>query len=528
MLLSIDFGTSNTRVAVWDDSAGAARGLFIPDISMAAIQKTVDHGDVEVPFVPSLITYEGKHVWIGRQVFDKGLSESSATFRWMKRYIANRLDLPRKIAGKSIRYSDAGRDYLVHVLTRALTTTDMNEVETAFTLPVEAFEHYQEWLSQVAEYAGIRRFRFLDEASAAALGYGVHAQSGHVCMVFDFGGGTLDVSIVRMEEQAKGYRKCHVLGKGGADIGGATIDQWLYRDFLARNGKSPESVSHFSGSILGALQQAKETLTSLDSVDVEVRDPHTEQSLCASYSRSAMEDLLEERGMFETINRAMDRALLDAGERGYDSSSIHDVLLVGGSSLMPCVRRAVRQRFGTRVRSHRPLDAVALGAAAFIGGVELYDHIQHRYALRYYNRTKGRHEFLTIVEAGTPYPCQGPVRQVTVCASYDDQEYLGLEVYEISPEDGASHDGEAKFDLIFDPSGRVHFREREASDENFRYFWINEHCPSFVHASPLAQRGDKRFPVSFTVDGNKRLCVSVRDVQTGRVLMKDKPLIKLR
>lgn len=527
-LFSVDFGTSNTRVAVWDDSLGAAQPLLVPEISLITVQKVVDEEVLEVPFVPSLISYDGKHVWIGKQVFDQGLSASDTTFRWMKRYIANRLDLPRKFGGRSIRYTDAGRDYLVHLLAHVQAVGDMGDAEVAFTLPVEAFEHYQEWLCQVCESAGIRRFRFLDEASAAALGYGLHAKSGQVCMVFDFGGGTLDVAIVRMEGKTKGYRKCHVLGKWGAEIGGTTIDQWLYRDFIARNGKSPEAVSYFSGSILNTLQQAKESLTSVDRIDIEVLDPKTGERLWAEYSRSALEDLLEERGMFETINRAMDRALLYAGERGYDADSIHDVLLVGGSSLMPSVRRAVRQRFGTHVRSHRPLDAVALGAAAFIGGVELYDHIQHRYALRYYNRAKGRHEFLTIVESGTPYPSKEAVRQVTICASYDDQEYLGLEVYEISPEDGTSAIGGTKFDLIFDPSGRVQFRERELNDDSLRYFWINEECPAFVHASPPGLRGEKRFPVSFTIDGNKRLCVSVWDLRTGSVLMKDEPLIKLR
>ncbi|MGB9616771.1 MAG: Hsp70 family protein, partial [Desulfomonilaceae bacterium] len=470
--LSVDFGTSNTRVAVWDESEGAARPLFIPDISMTAVQTSCDGAISEVPFIPSLISYDGKHTWIGKQVVDRGLSTSTATFRWMKRYIANRLDLPRKVGGRSVRYSEAGRDYLLHCIAHALAAAEIEDVEAAFTLPVEAFEHYQEWLSQVCERAGLTRFRFIDEASAAALGYGLRSQSGQVCMVFDFGGGTLDVSIVRMDEKGEGYRECHVLGKGGADVGGATIDQWLYRDFLAKNKTSVEQASRFSGSILNALQQAKESLTSLERIDVEIQDPQTGERLAAQYSRSSLEDLMEERGLFETINRALDRALFDAAERGYSADSIEHVLLVGGASLMPCVRRSVRQRFGARVRSHRPLDAVALGAAAFVGGVELYDYVQHEYALRYYNRPKGKHEFLTIVESGTPYPSKGPVRQVTICASYDGQEYLGLEVYEISPEDGSHSGSGAKFDLIFDPSGGVQFREREARDETVRYFWI--------------------------------------------------------
>ena len=95
----------------------------------------------------------------------------------------------------------------------------------AFTVPVEAYEHYQDWLTRVCEAAGLRRYRLLDEASAAALGYGVHIQANDVYMVVDFGGGTLDVSIVRIEGEAIGGKRCRVLGKGGAEIGGTVIDQ---------------------------------------------------------------------------------------------------------------------------------------------------------------------------------------------------------------------------------------------------------------------------------------------------------------
>lgn len=91
----------------------------------------------------------------------------------------------------------------------------------------QAFEHYENWLSNVAETAGIRRFRLIDEPSAVALGYGAHIQLGDVYLIFDFGGGTLDVAVGLIEEseQSQVGRRCRVLGKAGLDIGGATLDQ---------------------------------------------------------------------------------------------------------------------------------------------------------------------------------------------------------------------------------------------------------------------------------------------------------------
>jgi molecular chaperone DnaK (HSP70) len=526
--LAIDFGTSNTRVAVWDTSQGEAVSLSIPEISVTPEHTTPRGATGNTSFIPSLISYQGSRSWIGKQVLDRGLLAASGTFRWMKRFIASRLDLPRKIDGRSIRYSEAGKDYLVRILICSTEAIELGEEEIAFSVPVEAFEHYQEWLSLVCESAGIKWFRFIDEASAAALGYGLRMGSNDVCMVFDFGGGTLDVSIVRMDMECDGPGKCCVLGKAGAEIGGTTVDQWIFRDLLEKNGKTSEEVSHFSGLILSNIQNAKESLTDAEDVDFMAEDPCNGSILKGHYTRSAFENLLDENGMFEMMNRVVDRALVDSAERGYDSDSITNVLLVGGSSLIPCVRRTLRHRFGDRVRFDRPLDAVALGAAAFIGGVDLLDHIQHDYALRYYNPEKGVHDFLTIVHSGTPYPSKEPVRQITMLASYDEQEYLGLDIYEVSSRAGTKQTGRgAKFDLVFDPTGGAHFRERETSDA-FEHFWVNEKSPSFVRASPPAVRGEKRFPVSFTIDSNKRLCVSVRDLKTGARLLIEHPLIKLR
>ncbi|MDQ7781341.1 MAG: Hsp70 family protein [Desulfomonilaceae bacterium] len=524
--LAVDFGTSNTRVAVWDEALDEAGTVAVPDVSVTARYEDSERRTIEVPYVPSLVAYEGTRMWIGKQVADKGLLESGTTFRWMKRYISNRLEIPRKVDGRAVKISEAGSDFLTRVLVYAAEFIDLGDEEVAFTVPVEAFEHYQDWLIGVCEAAGIPRYRLIDEASAAALGYGVKLKAGDTYMVFDFGGGTLDVSIVRMESTSVGGRRCTVLGKGGAEIGGATIDKWLYRDFLEKNGKAPEDIRHVSGLLLLEVERAKETLTASDRADIVVADPDTGEVFSAHYSRSAFEDLLEENGLFETVHAVMNRALSDAGERGYEGDRIAEVLLVGGSSLIPSVRRAVRQVFGRRVSSHRPLDAVVLGAAAFVHGVDFYDHVQHEYALRYYDRETGEHDYLRIVPSGTPYPTDGPILDVMVSASYDDQEFLGLDIYEIGRKECFSCGEGPQLDLVFDPSGAARFQERQEPEVMSR-FWMNEKCPTFIEARPKARRGDKRFPVQFSVDGNKRLCVTVRDKRSGKVLFDRHPLVKL-
>jgi molecular chaperone DnaK len=524
--LAVDFGTSNTRAAVWDEGLGEARSMAIPDVSRIAGLNGLDPTTEKIHYIPSLINYTGNQVWIGRQVEDKGLAESAGTFRWMKRYIANRLEIPRRVGDRSVKYSEAGADFLVRVLLFAADLVELGHEEVALTVPVEAFEHYQEWLARICDSAGIVRYRLLDEASAAALGYGITLRSGSVYMVFDFGGGTLDVSIVRMERNTSGARRCSVLGKGGAELGGTTIDNWMFRDLLAKNHKQPEEVRHISGLLLKEIERAKESLTNSESAEIVVVDPDTGEVLATSYTRSSFEDLLETNGLFEVLQASLNRAMGGAREKGFENEHIEAVLLVGGSSLIPSVRRAVRQIFGQRVQSHRPLDAVVLGAAAFLSGIDFYDHIQHDYSLRFYNRDQGRHDYLMIIPSGTPYPTDGPVRQVSVAASYDDQEYLGLEIYEVGRQECFVCGDGPQLDLVFDTSGAARFQKRDEPTLRSR-FWINEKNPCFIQAQPKAKRGEKRFPVQFSVDGNKRLCVTVRDLATGKMLMKDQPIIKL-
>ena len=157
--------------------------------------------------IPSLIHYGAGERWIGSQVIQKGLEIHPNTYNRMKRYILNRTPGPN---GRPVTYAEAGKDFLTAVLGFAAEQLDLGDEEIALTVPVEAFEHYENWLAGVAESVNLPRFRLLDEPSAAALGYGAHIQPGDVYLIFDFGGGTLDVSMVLIEEEAQALAETNV------------------------------------------------------------------------------------------------------------------------------------------------------------------------------------------------------------------------------------------------------------------------------------------------------------------------------
>jgi molecular chaperone DnaK (HSP70) len=525
--LAIDFGTSNTVVAVWDETRQEGVPLHIPDYGRSSLC-----ADERISVIPSLIHYAAdRRRWIGDQVLERELYQSERTFRWMKRYIANRSPVKKRLDGRELSHLDAGRDFLSAVMTFAAAELNAGNEEVALTVPVEAFEHYENWLTEVTEAAGAPRFRLIDEASAAALGYGAHIQPGNAYLLFDFGGGTLDVAVVLIEddEQAPTGRRCRVQGKAGIDLGGATIDGWLFQEALRQNGRSDadDDVRQSSRALLAECERAKAWLTDHERAEVRVMNPATGAVLAAEFMRGRFEELLDEHAFFTQIDQTIRRALNGARERGYTEDHIAAALMVGGSSLIPAAQKTVQRIFGReRVMLNRPLDAVARGAAAFVAGVDFYDHIQHDYAIRWVNPRKSEYDYRMVVHRGTPYPTEKPVARVMVKASHDGQKQLGIAIFEMG-ERRQQRDGQP-VELVFDPSGAARMVTLTPDEEDQRTrFWLNEHTPTFLAADPPRNLGEPGFEVEFKIDANKRLLITARDAQTGRVTHRDYPVVKL-
>jgi molecular chaperone DnaK (HSP70) len=300
--LAIDFGTSNTLIAVWDEQKKDGVPLFIPEYSHIYQQ-----GDDQIAVVPSIIHYTQENQrWIGNQVLERNLYHSRQTFRWMKRYISQRSPLKIQIDNREITPFMAGRDFLSTLLLFASNQLDIRDEEIALSVPVESFEHYENWLASVSESAGIPRFRLIDEPSAAALGYGAHIQPGNVYLIFDFGGGTMHAAVVLMESEptAGTGRRCRILGKAGKFIGGSTIDQWIFQEVLRLNNRQDyeEPVRLLSNALLVSCERAKEQLSYADKANILVSDPASGASLSAEITRTQFENILDQRNLYAEIN----------------------------------------------------------------------------------------------------------------------------------------------------------------------------------------------------------------------------------
>src|SRR5690349_9264017 len=131
--LAIDFGTSNTVVALWDPAAALAVPVWLPDLG----QRLPGPGGQSIAVVPSLIHYVGPgQRWLGQQVRRHDLAEAPATFRWMKRYVGRRSPVRRRVDGGEVSYPDAARDFLAGVIAAAGLEAGPADDEVGLTVPV--------------------------------------------------------------------------------------------------------------------------------------------------------------------------------------------------------------------------------------------------------------------------------------------------------------------------------------------------------------------------------------------------------
>lgn len=530
--MAVDFGTSNTIVAFWNEERNDVDLHDVQDVSRP-FRFRLDGREIEVPCIPSQIYYQdAETTFIGRQAATRMLDRSRGSFRWMKPYIqeGRRIKYPLE-DGVQIDHLQAGRDFLDKVLAFAAQSghVDLSACEVAFSVPVEAFERYTDWLSSACGELGVRRFRFIDESTACIFGYDTHLQRGDLFLVFDLGGGTLDISVVRIEERVgdRGHG-CRVMGKAGCGIGGRNIDGWLYAELLKRARIQPVDARPASAVFMPEAERIKEALSEQPSCEYDVRHAGSRMRLKGIFLRSELEDLLEENGLFQDVQQTLERALKGAYERGVEKPAIREALLVGGSSHIPSIRRLVRTHFGERTRFYRPFDAVARGACRFLSNdiENLYDHIQHDYAIKGYDSSSGTHRFIPLVPRGTHYPTDEGFRKMTLKATRDGQRFFGINIYELAERGSVAGGGAGE--IVFDLNGNAMYENTARSAAENTEFWLNEDNPTFIEAVPPAQGGLKRFAVAFRVDALKHLRVTVRDLQTQKLVYNDYPVVKLK
>lgn len=534
--IGIDFGTANTVVARWDGATEQGEPVPLDGVDVV---RAAGRG-VTQRVVPSLVAYEhgSDRRWLGAQVAaraDLRARSDVTVFEHVKAHVTGSVvDVPRTVGGRRITGREAATQFLGDLMALTVLTVGDDDVEVVATAPVEAFDPYRDWLvREVDDGLGPVRLHVVDEATAAAVGYCARLSPGDVFAVFDFGAGTLDISVVRVEDPhaTTGGPGVRTIAKVGVGLGGRHIDA-LLAEHTAGPAGLPEADDLARNRVfrhwLVAAEQAKIALATADRAALRATDPATGVEYRHEVGRHEFDRLLRDRDIEGRVFRAVRSVCERAAAKGCPTERIARVFLVGGSSLIPAVQDVLRLHFDPDlIELDRPLEAVAAGAAGIAGGRELHDHVQHDYAIRHAHPDTGTIAFEPVVEAGTRYPTAGPVATVTVRALRHHQEFLGLAVYEKAH--ATTTGSAAEREVVFDQVGGARTvevtpqRRQEAS-----MVWLNEDDPTFLEAwDPPCRAGQDRFRLEFRIDSQKRLTVSAYDLVRHVWVLDRQPVVRL-
>lgn len=347
MIVGIDLGTTNSAVALWRDDAAQ----LVPNAL----------GDF---LTPSAVSVEPTgHVLVGQAARDRQATHPQDSVSSFKRYMGTQ----RTVRLHKRDFSAEDLSALVLKSLKADVEAFAGEAVTDAVITVPAYfnDRQRKATRRAGELAGFNVRRLINEPTAAALAFGVHdRQDREPFLVFDLGGGTFDVSIVEMFDGIIEVRA----SAGDNVLGGDDFNQCLVamvRPQLqpadALEGVAPDVLE---AQLLAAAEQARRRLTDAQQTDfaLVLNGARVSAPVDAAAFETAAEPL---------IARLRDPVLRSLRDSRIAVQSLSEIVLVGGATRMPVVRRAITRMFGrfpdTTVH---PDHAVALGAAVQAGLIE--------------------------------------------------------------------------------------------------------------------------------------------------------------
>lgn len=380
-IIGIDLGTTNTAVAVME----AGRPRVIED----------ERGYKVLPSVISA-KGEGKFV-VGQAAHNLILTRPERTVYATKRLIGRRYDSAevqeaiRRVNYKVRPAPDGGVELQVGdqwmsptevaavVLQVAKTIAEKalgERVEEAVISVPAYFNHAQRKATiEAAEMAGLRCDRLLHEPTAAALAFGHRKNVERTILIFDLGGGTFDVSVLRLSSGI--YETLSTLGDsylGGEDLDSRIVD-FLVGAFRDRSGVDLTNDRNAVQRIRDAAERAKCELSFADRTNIVIPHITPQHSIDFVLTRAKLEEITA-----DLISRCVEIARRAVVEGGLKLTDVDEVILVGGQTRMPRLREAVTALLGREPsRTVHPEEAVAIGAA--VHAANLSDADQSRTVL---------------------------------------------------------------------------------------------------------------------------------------------------
>jgi molecular chaperone DnaK len=525
--LGVDFGMGATVVAV----AGPDRSCCTLEFPGISRKFPAPPGSVPIHIVPSLIEYrDGKAVRLGEEVLRGGTADGPSTARWLRRFVCD--GSPVQIPagnGRMVRYGEAAADVLIPILKGALR--QYPGASLVFSLLPDAPAAYTELLQRVAGSSGAAGCSVLNEYLAAVAGYGYSPVAGEPFLIITFAETGPEVTVLVAGERSAGPGDggLRVLAQATGSVGCRALDNGITQDLIVkfRLIESDPRAARLMPQIRYEAARIREDLPITGEREVRLTDTVSGKTFTALYTTPDLDRVLTDHEVILSLQECTGRALSAMRVRGGDESRVQAVLLIGAGCALPAVQDAVRSRFtGAQVYADHPLDAVARGAAVYAAPARAQDQITCSYALRYWDPAAQLHHYRFLVHSGTRYPSAGQVARIVISAAYDGQTLLGIPLYEIG---GTAGGAVPQIELVSDTGGGMRFAGPvQDADRPGQVVHANGRSPTLLVADPPARKGEPRFECTFSLDAERNLCLSARDLVTGMLVKVNAPVHRLK
>ncbi|MEW6487209.1 MAG: Hsp70 family protein [Thermodesulfobacteriota bacterium] len=482
--LTIDLGNYNT-IVTFREHDGETRDLL----------KGVARRIHEFPgtlFVPSLV-HLGERTLLGEEVLSEGLYEDEGCFRDLKDHILHPAPVARNVRGLRQTHKKAAAIFLSE-LTRRLAAEVAAPLNVVFLFPNLGGELFRECLRYV-DLESARSVTLVDEDTAVALGYGLNLFVDDRVLVFDFGFSSLRARVLQFHWLGReAYTPPVIQASASLPVGTADLRMRILRELHVDE----------AGADLPAFYWKKFRL-------------HDEDSETLSHEK--FEELLRKEGLGARVREVLDRALEEVSLAGVRPEDIRKVLLVGGGTRIPEVRRIVSEVFGDRVVGELPEVAAGRGGVEFLSDRPVDDMVRETYSIQVRDPITGEYRYPPVVEKFSRYPTRTPTARYVVNTFYDGQYELHLQVFR-STRQG---DGERGREIVYGEDGKIAFVQGQTQE-------VHEPAmaaPLVIPVQPPGRIGERRFLLEFGVDNQKRLVVTVKDLREERMLWEDRPLLEM-
>ncbi len=468
-IIGIDLGTSNSAAAVY----------------INGVVKTIPSAEGNTMYgkaFPSYVAFsKDGQLLVGEPARRQALTNPEGTVYAFKRKM-----------GTDYKYRIWGKEYTPQQLSAFLLQKIKRDAETylgekikkaVITVPAYFNDNQRQATKDAGEIAGLEVVRIINEPTAASLAYGIDKSEEELkIMVYDFGGGTLDVTI--MEYGQGVFEVLSTAGDtqlGGTDMDNAIID-WIANDFMNKEGIDLRKDKNAYIRLKEAAEKAKIELSTV--LQTEINLPYITvvnnepKHLQVTLTRAKLEELV--MPIIEKTKHSIDEALKGAKLKKEDVSKI---ILVGGPTRMPAVQKFVEEYMGKKVeRGIDPMECVATGAA--LQGAVLAGEVKDIVLLDVTPLTLGVEVLGGLVEPLIPANTTIPVKKSKIFTTAAD----------------------------FQTAVTIHIvqGERPMAKDNVSLGMFN------LTGIPPAPRGVPQIEVTFDIDANGILHVTAKDKGTGK------------